>query len=109
MNVMLSPMNLPPYVRIQGDTLFLHVKVVPRSARNEIVEAVGNELKVKIAAPPVDSAANEELIQFLADVLKCPRGAVQVHRGSTSRHKTLSIRGLSPKTVVQMLDPGNHD
>jgi hypothetical protein len=106
---MLSFMTLPPYLRIQGDAMFLHVKVVPRSARNEIVEAMGSELKVKIAAPPVDSAANEELIEFLAGVLRCPRGAVQLHRGAASRHKTLRIRGLSPETVVQMLDPGNHD
>src|SRR5687767_4167924 len=96
-------MALPPYLRAQGDLVFLHVKVQPRASRNEIGEPLGNELKVKIAAPPVDSAANEALVKFLAEVLGCARGSVQLVRGATSRHKILSIQGLTAELVAERL------
>lgn len=102
-------MTGPSYLRAQGDLVYLHVKVQPRASRHEIAGALGNELKVKIAAPPVGSAANEALIKFLADLLECPRSAIQLVRGQASRHKTLSIRAISHQTIVQKLDPGNHD
>ena len=97
------PMALPPYLKAQADCVLLHVKVQPRASRNEIVEALGSELKIKITAPPVDSAANEALVQFLADVLECPRGALQIVRGATSRHKVISIHGLAVEIVQQKL------
>ena len=54
-----------------GGTL-LSVKLQPRASRNEIGEPLGDELKIKVTAPPVDSAANQALIEFLAETLKCP-------------------------------------
>ena len=96
-------MALPSYLRAQGDLVYLHVKVQPRASRNEIGEPLGNELKVKVAAPPVDSAANEALVKFLAEVLDCPRGSVQLVRGATSRHKVLSIQGLSAELAAQRI------
>ena len=96
-------MALPPYLRVQGDVIYLHAKVQPRAQHNEIGEPLGDELKIKISAPPVDSAANEALVRFLAEVLDCPRGAVQLVRGATSRHKVLSIRGLPAESVARQL------
>jgi uncharacterized protein len=96
-------MALPPYLRAQGDLIYLHVKVQPRASRNEIGGLLGNELKVKVTAPPVDSAANEALVKFLAEVLDCPRGSIQLERGATSRHKVLSIHGLSAELVAQRI------
>ena len=49
----------------------LHVKAQPRASRNEIGEVLGSELKIKITAPPVDSAANEALLKFFAELLGC--------------------------------------
>ncbi|HEY0550591.1 MAG TPA: DUF167 domain-containing protein [Verrucomicrobiae bacterium] len=96
-------MALPPHLRAQGGLVYLHVKVQPRASRNEICEPFGNELKVKVAAPPVDSAANEALVKFLAEVLGCPRGSVQLRRGATSRHKVLSIHGLTAEAVAHRI------
>jgi len=92
-------MSLPPYLKAHGDLIHLHVKAHPRSSKNEIGDALGNELKIKITAPPVDSAANEALVHFLADTLRCSRGAVQLVRGQTSRHKVIAIRGLSAAEI----------
>ena len=55
------------------------------------------------AVPPVDSAANEALVRFLAETLSCSRGAVAIIRGQTSRHKQVLITGLPPETIVQRL------
>ncbi len=95
-------MNEPPrWLRAHGDGVRLQIKVVPRASRNEIGEALGDRLKLKIAAPPVDSAANEELVGFLAKRLGVSRGAVQLTHGQSSRSKTVVIRGV---TVEQVTD-----
>ena len=92
-------MPLPPFLRDQPDGALLAVKLQPRASRNEIGEALGDELKIKVTAPPVDSAANEALIKLLAEKLKCPRSRVELIRGQTARHKTLKIHGQSAADV----------
>ena len=85
----------PPYLKSQDNGILLSLKVQPRASKNEIGEVMGHELKVKVTAPPVDSAANEALVRFLAEVLGCSRGAVQLVRGQTSRHKQVLIQGMT--------------
>lgn len=94
---------LPPYLQTQGGVVHLHVKAQPRASRSEIGEAVGNELKIKITAPPVDSAANEALVKFLAEKLRGPKNAVTLTRGATSRHKVFAIRDVSAEDVAARL------
>ena len=62
-------------------------------------------MKIQVTAPPVDAAANEALLRLLAEALACPRGAVQLVRGNTSRHKQVAVRGLSPADVAEQGDP----
>jgi hypothetical protein len=81
----------------------LSVKLQPRAGKNEIGPALGNEIKIKIAAPPVDGAANEALIRFLAETLGCPRSAVQIARGQTSRHKTVAVAGMGAAEALAKL------
>ncbi|MDB6030575.1 MAG: hypothetical protein JWM16_913 [Verrucomicrobiales bacterium] len=80
------------------------MKLQPRASKNAIGEALGNELKVKVTAAPVDSAANEALVRFLAEVLDCSRGAVQLIRGQTSRHKQVLIQGMTVEEVEKKLN-----
>jgi uncharacterized protein (TIGR00251 family) len=96
-------MSLPPYLKTQDDVVFLQVKAQPRASRNEIGEVLGQELKIKITAPPVDSAANEALVRFLAGVLGCSRSAVRLVRGDTSRHKIIAIHGLKADEIARRL------
>ena len=65
---------------------------------------MGNELRVKVTAAPVDSAANEALIRFLAETLDCPRNKVELVRGHTSRHKTIRLLGMTAEDVVKRMD-----
>ena len=96
-------MSLPSYLKVQGAVVHLHVKAQPRASRNEIGEPLGDELKIKVTAPPVDSAANEALVKFLADLLDCPRNAVELVRGGTSRHKVIAIQGMKAEEIVARL------
>jgi len=83
---------MAPYLQACPDGTLLRLKVQPRASRNEIVGVAGGELRVRITAPPVDSAANEALLLFLADRLGCRRAEVTLLRGQTSRHKVVLIR-----------------
>ena len=98
-------MTLPGYLRAQPDGVLLSIKVQPRASANEIGEPLGNELRVKVTAPPTDNAANEALLRLLAEQLDCPRGQVELVRGHTSRHKVVKLRGIAVGTVLARLTP----
>jgi hypothetical protein len=87
----------PPWLRALAGGVELAVKVQPRAHRDEIIGLVGAELKIKVAAPPVDSAANAALLRLLAEKLCCPRSSVQLVRGATVRHKRVAVLGLTPE------------
>lgn len=90
---------MAPFLQPHPDGVYLHLKVQPRASQNGFGEILGNELKVKVTAPPVDAAANEALIKLLAEQLGCPRGSIQIVRGQTSRHKVAFLRGLTADHV----------
>ena len=94
---------LPTYIRDDGDGVVLSINLQPRAPQDEIGEALGNELRIKVTAPPVDDAANQALIELLADVLDCARSQVDLVRGHTARHKTIKIYGLSVEAVLEKL------
>ncbi len=94
---------LPAFLKASPDGVTVAVKVQPRAPRNEIIGAEGAELKIKISAPPVDSAANQALVEFLADKLDCPRRCVQLLRGQTARHKLLLVTGVTAEDIAARL------
>ena len=96
-------MSFPSFLREQADGVLLSVKLQPRASRNEIGEPLGDELRIKVTAPPVDSAANEALIELLAEKLDCSRSQIELVRGQTSRHKMLKLHDFSVPTVLQKL------
>jgi len=97
-------MSLPGCLRVQPDgEVLLSVKVQPRASKNEIGEVVANELKIKVTAPPVDSAANQALIELLAAKLGSPKGTIRIVRGQKARHKVVAIRGVDAPLLVQRL------
>jgi len=94
---------MPPASFLQetaGGTL-LSVKLQPRASKNEIGPPLGDELKIKVTAPPVDAAANQALLELLAEKLGCSRGKVELLRGQTSRHKTIFLHGFKVSDVFQ--------
>ncbi len=99
-------MSLPTFISATTGGVLLAVKLQPRSSSNEIGEALGNELRIRVTAPPVDAAANDALVRLLAKALDCPRGSVELVRGQTSRHKTVRLHGLSAEVVLARLSGG---
>jgi uncharacterized protein (TIGR00251 family) len=93
----------PDYLRAQADGVLLSVKLQPRASANEIVGPMGNELRIKVTAPPVDAAANEALVRLLADALDCPRSRVELIRGQTSRHKVVKLHGFTVEEAARRL------
>ena len=75
------------------------VRVVPRASRSEIVGAVDGALKVRLAAPPVDGAANAELIKLFAKTLGVPKSDIEIASGQTSKSKKLRIAGVTAENV----------
>ncbi|HWA15044.1 MAG TPA: DUF167 domain-containing protein [Gemmatimonadales bacterium] len=81
----------------------LRVHVQPRATRTEVAGLHGNAVKIRLAAPPVDGAANAALIEFLAQQLDLPRRAIELISGQASRAKTVEIRGLTGDALRQRL------
>lgn len=79
----------------------LAIKVIPNAPRTEIIGWLGDALKIKVHAPPVEGKANDALCDFLADHFNLPRRAVTVLRGDTSRQKLIRLDGV---TLVQLRD-----
>ncbi len=73
--------------------LIFDVRVVPRASRSEIVGEHDGALKIRIASPPVDGAANTELIRVLAKEFNVSKSAVEILSGQTSRTKQIKIIG----------------
>jgi uncharacterized protein len=82
----------------------LHVKVVPRASRSQIVGWLGERLKIKIAAPPQDGRANAALAAFLAETLSVPKSHVRVSAGHASSSKVVEIDGLAQAELVGRLE-----
>jgi uncharacterized protein len=80
------------------------VHVVPRARTTEVAGRHGDALKIRLAAPPVDGAANEELIRFLAERLSVPRSAVTIAAGLTGRRKTVKIAGIETADALRTLE-----
>ncbi len=81
----------------------LPIKAIPNAPRSAVVGWLGDALKVKVHAPPVEGRANDALCAFLADTLGLPRRAVTVVRGDTSRQKLVRIDGLTIAEVKAKL------
>lgn len=79
------------------------VRVQPSSRRNAIVGEMGDALKIALTAPPVDGRANDECVEFLADLLDVPRSSVTIASGQNSRNKVIRVAGLSAVEVRRRL------
>lgn len=81
--------------RRDGTDWVLDVRVQPRASRTEFAGLMGDRLRVRLNAPPVDGRANAALIEFIAEVCGVPRAQVTIDQGSSSRNKRVRIRGLA--------------
>jgi uncharacterized protein (TIGR00251 family) len=86
-------MDIPFQKSKKGVTL--KIKVEPRSSRKGISGVVGDAIKIKLNAPPVGGAANEELIEVLSEELGIKKSSIKILRGMSSRNKVVEIEGVT--------------
>ena len=88
----------------ESDGSFLFsVRVMPRSSTTEIVGEHDGALKIKLKSPPVDGAANEELVRFLSKSLNVPRSNIEIISGQSSRTKRVRVSGISEYEINRFL------
>jgi uncharacterized protein (TIGR00251 family) len=87
---------------LRNSQVVFKVQVVPRSSRSEVVGEHNGSLRVRIAAPPVDGAANEELIRVLAKAFNVSRSAVSILSGHSGKVKQVGIEGPAEEIVAQL-------
>ncbi len=82
----------PGWYRWEGRDLVLNLRVQPRARRDEFGEPLGDQLKVRITAPPVEGKANDHLMRFLAERFDVPVARVTLLAGGQNRSKRLRIQ-----------------
>lgn len=82
----------------------IRIHVQPRASQTAIAGRHGDALKIRVAAPPVDDAANDALLDFLAAKLSVPRRAVGLSRGAASREKTVTVLGIAVEAARAALE-----
>lgn len=83
-----------PYKKSKNG-IVIEVKVEPRSSKRAISGVMGNALKVKLTAPPVEGAANEQLIEIISEATGVRKSSIRILRGASSRRKIVEIAGVS--------------
>jgi uncharacterized protein (TIGR00251 family) len=73
----------------------LDVRLIPRARKTGVAGTRDGAVLIRVAAPPVAGAANEALIDFLADRLKLPRRSIRIIGGETSRRKRVAVDGIT--------------
>ena len=82
----------------------LSVYIQPKASRTECMGIHGDAIKIRVAAPPVDGAANDELIRFLACRLSIPVTSVEIIAGVGARHKRVFVKGAGAELVLTCLN-----
>jgi uncharacterized protein (TIGR00251 family) len=86
-----------------GGRISFKVRVVPRSSRSQITGEHDGALRVRIRAPPVEGAANEELIETLSKAFRVPRRAVEITGGHASKLKQVRITGTTASVLEELV------
>lgn len=92
-----------PMIEERDGTVRVRLRVQARAARTEIVGEHEGALRIRVAAPPVDGAANEALVKFLAKRLGVTQSAVRIASGDTGRTKLVVISGVDANTATRLL------
>ncbi len=99
-----------PFTAVPGG-VEIQIKVIPRAGRTALAGFRDGALLVRLAAAPVDGAANDALVEAIADALGVPKRAVSIVSGERSRQKRLRVTGVGVDTVAAQVatsgtDPG---
>jgi uncharacterized protein (TIGR00251 family) len=97
--------TIAEWLRDTPDGVSLAVKVIPRAGVTKIAGTREGRLLIRLAAAPVDGAANDALITFLSGILKVPQRHIRVIAGAQSRNKLVAIAGMTAPQVSGVISP----
>ncbi len=95
-----------PWLKPLADGVELTVLVQPRASRTRVVGEHDGQLKIQLAAPPVDGEANAALVEFLAKALGVPRRQVALVAGDASRRKRVLVQGIDAARAEAVITAG---
>jgi uncharacterized protein len=95
-----------PFVQDTKNGVLLTVHVQPNARVTACVGTHGDALKIRVAAPPVEGAANKELIRFLARQCSLPLASVHIQSGFGGKYKRLMLNGVTAGLVITRLNLG---
>ena len=84
---------MPAAARADGADWVLEVRVQPRASKTQFAGLLGERLRIRLNAPPVDGRANAALIEFIARAFGVSRSSVTIEQGHAGRDKRLRVRG----------------
>jgi uncharacterized protein (TIGR00251 family) len=90
-------------VRREEEGIIINVKVIPRSSKTALEGIQNGALRIRLTSPPVENAANRDLVKFLSGKLKVPKSAVQIVGGAKSREKKLALFGVKEVDILKLI------
>jgi uncharacterized protein (TIGR00251 family) len=81
----------------------LTIRVVPRSSKISFARESSTQYKIRLTAPPVDGAANQQLMEVLSKKLSLSARNIRIIRGETARLKHVKIEGMDLETISELL------
>jgi uncharacterized protein len=90
-------------IQSTSNAIIITVRVSPRAGTSGVAGTRGEALLVRLHAPPIEGAANEELIDVIAEALSVPARAVSIASGARSRQKRVRVAGLDAATAAARL------
>src|SRR5260370_31594520 len=90
-------------LQTQEGAVIFPVRVQPRASKDEIAGLMGGALKVRLRAAALEGRTNEELCEYLAELLKTPKAAVRILSGHHSRSKRVVVRRVTELQVLALV------
>jgi uncharacterized protein len=94
---------LPSFLHAHPDGCLVEVRVVPRAGRTALAGSRGDALLVRLAAAPVEGAANAALVELIAGALGVPTRRVALVAGARARTKRVVVQGMTAEAAAQAL------
>jgi uncharacterized protein len=91
-----------PMIQSTPDGIIISIRVIPRARRSGLVGTRGDALLVRLRAPPVEGAANIELVDVMATALHVPKRMVSIVAGDSSRQKRVRVSGIDAATAASV-------
>ena len=95
--------TLMSWIQSTAGGCVVNVRVIPRASKNQIHGMLGDALKIRLQAPPMDGKANDALVRFLAEILKLPARNISLLSGQTGRNKRVLLGGMDAAAVCAHL------